>query len=210
MATQPTESSVRFAAKTKLLDLAYEIAQSRSIRKVQKQIDQATNIFLWLQALDYEAYLTASQVEKIWLCLIQLAEIYDYPIAPELGNLITPVIVGSGTTVINNNTYTNGTLVQNTDVDTGTNIVDEFSIALGRTAFWIYEVYNGDIHQRGGTYEATWTSTGSLFRSQHDSTDDIGNTTGVTLSSQFNSGNIRLVVTANSDNWVFKATRFII
>ena len=90
-----TESSVRYAAETKLLALAYETARAKNLTKKASQITQGTKIFLWLQALDYGAYLTFAEREKIWRCLADIAEVYEYPIAPLLNPITTPIFFGT-------------------------------------------------------------------------------------------------------------------
>lgn len=207
MALQPTESSVRYAAETKLLDIAYETAQTKNLSKVQAELQQGYNIFYWVSALDFSEFLEQSEVEKIWLCLIEIAQVYDFPIAPEINNQETPVVIGGSNTVINNNYYSNGVTFQNSDIDQPSEIVDTIPVTDDYGAVWFYTLRNGS-NQRSGVFQASWLQDGSSIVYQEDSTSDIGVTTGVTLSATYSAGNIRLVVSTTSDNWIISGTRY--
>lgn len=204
---QVTESSVRYAAETKLLELAYEISGTR--KPMLDKVQQGTNIFLWLQALDYGEFLTKEQKDQIVLCLIELANIYDFPIAPELNNQETPVVIGGSNTIINNYTYNTGTYFINTDVDTGTETVDSFSLSDARGAMWVYNVRSGS-NQRTGIVTAGWLADGSSITVYEDATSDIGTTTDVVLDVDLSAGSIRLRATAASNNWVVEGIRILI
>lgn len=204
-----TESSVRYAAETKLLALAYETAQSRNLKKKTSQISQGTKIFLWLQALDYGAYLTFPEREKIWRCLADIAEVYEYPIAPVLNPISTPIFLGTQTTVNNTFNYSNGTPFLNSDIDTGTEVVDSFAVTAAYGAVWFYTLRKGS-NQRSGVFQASWLSTGASIATQHDSTDEIGDTSPVTIDVDFNAGDIRLIATVTSDDWILEGLRTLI
>lgn len=207
----PTTQSVQYSAQGKLLDLAYEISQARSLAKpeIKKKIAQASTIFLWLQSLSYTV-LTKAQRDKIVLCLISVAKINEFPVAPVLGQIDPPNIGsgGGGNTVINNNYYISSSPFQNADVD-GIEAVDLFPITSARGCVWQYTVTDGT-NQRSGILQATWLSDGSVIKTSHTSTDDIGNTSGVTLNIDFNAGNIRLIATALTPNWIVEGNRFLI
>jgi len=207
---QATQSSVQYASRTKLLDLAYSTAQKQNLKKVQAEIAQGSKIFYWLRALDYDAYLTQEQREKIWYCLIELADINDFPIAPTLGTVNRPNInVGGTTTITNNNTYSDGTPFENTDVDTGTETVVSIPVTDDYGAIFHYTIRNG-VNQRSGVVIASWLSNGSSVVYSEDCTEDIGDTSDVTLSVDYNSGNIRLLATATSNNWTVEGKYYLI
>jgi hypothetical protein len=90
------EDSLRYQARTKLADLAAEIAATRSLNKSSNKILEANKIRLWLKALDLKSYLTREQRERIWYALIQLSGVYDFPIAPVLGNTPRPSVLAGG------------------------------------------------------------------------------------------------------------------
>src|SRR5690348_12016373 len=89
-----SESSVIYQTKTKLIELAYEVASTRNYTKpsAQAKIRRGFNIYKSLQALDYGVYLTQEQRQKIVYCLISQAGINDYPVAPVLGSTTPPAI----------------------------------------------------------------------------------------------------------------------
>lgn len=208
----PTEASVTYSAKLKLIDLAYDVAQSRSKKKpeIKAKIAQGTNAFLWLQALDYGDILTQTEREKIWMCLVDFLGIVDYAVAPVLGQTSPPtVLVGQGNTITVNNTYNTGTPFLNSVVDIGTETGDSFSVTSAFGCVWFYTIRNGS-NQRSGIIEATWLADGSIIKTQHDSTDDIGVTTGVTLSVDYNNGGIRLRATVSTNGWIFEGNRYLI
>lgn len=206
---QATEASVRYAAETRLLELGVESCETKNIKKVAHQIHQGVQISTWLHALNYGEFLTKAEREKIWLCLIELAQVNNFPIAPSVSAIETPVVVGGSNTVNITNNYNAGTPFQDADVD-GTESVDSFPVSYARGAVWFYTVRKGNTDQRSGILEASWISDGSQIVTQHDSTNDIGDTTGVTLSVDFNAGNIRLVATVTSSNWIVEGRRFLI
>jgi hypothetical protein len=208
MATTATQDNVVYAARTKLLDLAYQTASTRNLLKVSKEIQQGTNIFLWLSALDSSAYLTFLQREKIWTCLREIADINELPVAPLLGVIGRDVTIGGGNTITNIYNYDNGTIFENADADTGTENADSLPVTDGYGAVWFYTIRK-TTNQRSGVIQASWLSDGSSIVTQHDSTNDIGTTTGVTLSVDYSGGNIRLRITADSDNWIISGRRYI-
>lgn len=207
----PTTQSVQYSAQGKLLDLAYEISQARSLAKpeIKKKIAQASTIFLWLQSLSYSV-LTKAQRDKIVLCLISVAKINEFPVAPVLGQIEPPAIGagGGGNTVINNNYYISSSPFQNPDVD-GTESVDVLPITDARGCVWQYTVSDGAGNQRSGILQATWTADGSDIKTSHTSTNDIGDTSPVTFNIDFNSGNIRLLAIATTPNWIVEGNRFL-
>ncbi len=206
-----TGASVIYQADTKLFDLAYEIASALNYKKpsIQVKVNKGFKIYRSLQALDYGTYLTRENREKIWYCLIQQAEINDFPVAPVLGVPSPPTfLVGGGNTVINNITYAGGTPFINTDSDIGVETVDTFSITLSKGAVWQYTIYKGNI-QRSGMFIGTWASDDTLEYTE-ESTPDIGGTTDVILSMDISAGSVRLRATASSDNWIIQGTRYLI
>ncbi len=207
---QPTESSVVYAAETKLLDLAYETAQTRNLLKVQEELQQGANIYYWLQALDQGDYLTYAEREKVWRCLIDVADVYDFPTAPTLTNQPVDINVGGGsTTVINNNTYNAGTPFGPTEIDSPSGTVDTIPVTDDYGATWFYTVRKGT-DQRSGIITASWLSDGSSIGYSEYSTSDIGDTDDVVFSVTFSAGNIQLVATVASNDWIVSGTRYLI
>ena len=90
---------------------------------------------------------------------------------------------------------------ENTDVDTGTEVVATLAIATYTAAFFDFVVKNGT-NVRSGTVYACHDGTNVEFT--ETSTADLGTTTPLTLSVDISSGNMRLLATATTDNWSVK------
>ena len=143
-----TEAYVMYQAESKLLEIATEIAKSRSIQKaeIQEKIRKATKIRLWLEALDYKQYLDRNTRERIWYALMDIANIDNTPITIPTYNIQPPAtIVGiKGDTGATGSTGLTGGGVAfsatNVAIDT---VVDSFDTSLATAAEWQYEVFNG-------------------------------------------------------------------
>lgn len=210
------EDVVRYQALGKLLTLATEVANTRRLNSVEAlaKRKQCTQIRLWLKALDYKDYLTKEQRDQIKYALVDIADVFDFGTAPILANVARPAILigsGGGTTIINN-TSSDSTSFENTDVDIGTENVDTFAYSLGTGAVWFYTIVNAaGTAKRSGMIIGTWLADGSAVDCSDESTPDVGlSTVDVTLSIDTNSGNVRLRATTLSNNWVVSGKRFII
>lgn len=210
--SEVNESAIQYEARTALADLANEIVASRSLEKPEiiALIKRAAKIRYWLKALDYKDFLTKVQRERIWYKLIEISQIYNFPTAPILGDRTRPSILtgvpgpegpeGPINTSV-------GTPYVNTDVDIGTEVVDSFAFTTGTGATWYYIVSNGTA-QRRGTISGTWLADGSSWSAGDDSsTAEIGDTSGVSLDIDITGGNVRLLATVTSNNWIIKGTR---
>ena len=92
---------------------------------------------------------------------------------------------------------------QNTDIDTGTEVVAIVNTGSYTAAFFDYYANDGT-NYRAGTVMSTWNTVGSV-RYTDNSTLDIGNTSGVTLSVVANGSNVELRATVTTNNWNVKA-----
>ena len=209
---QVLESVVRYQALSKLATLATQIAGTRRLKSAEGKalLKQAAMIRLWLKALDYGAYLTKEQRDKIKYALVHIAEINDFGTAPVISTVPRPDILigGSGNTVTNNITYNGGTPVSNSDIDTGTENVDTFPTSSGVGCVWHYTASKGTAY-RTGIFTATWNTT--TADGAETSTPDVGGSTDdLVLSVDVSAGTVRLRATAASDNWSVTATRYLI
>lgn len=96
----------------------------------------------------------------------------------------------------------------NTDVDTGTEVVDSFSAALGNAVEFKYVVKKG-LNVRAGSIIAAWDGTNAPVHSEGGTTN-LGDTNDLDLDVDFSGGDIRLTATAASDDWSVKGKRTII
>jgi hypothetical protein len=91
---------------------------------------------------------------------------------------------------------------ENLDVDSAAaEVVAQISSTTYTAVFFDYSIKNGT-NIRSGTVYATHNGTNVVFT--ETSTADLGNTSGVELSVDINGGNIRLLATVTTDNWVIK------
>lgn len=201
--------SVYYAAKTKLLALAVELAKVRNPDKLEAQIIQGAKIHRLCQGLDYEDYLTKAQIDRIVRTLVEVAEINDFPVAPVLGNIAQPSIISGGTTNITQIISSDVTDWSNLDTDIGTEVLDSFAVTSARGAVWYYTARNG-VNQRSGMVIGSWLSDGSSVVFSEDSTEDIGDTSPVTLSVDYSASLIRLNATVTSNDWIIEGSRLLI
>jgi hypothetical protein len=92
---------------------------------------------------------------------------------------------------------------QNFDVDTGTEVVATINTGSYSAAFFDYFANDGT-NYRAGTVMSVWNTTGTI-KYTDNSTEDIGNTSGVTLSVVGNGSNAELRATVTTNNWNIKA-----
>ncbi|MDA7688071.1 hypothetical protein N8793_08440, partial [Pseudomonadales bacterium] len=91
---------------------------------------------------------------------------------------------------------------ENTDVDTGTETVANVAIATYTAAFFDF-VIKKTTNVRSGTVYACHDGTNVEFT--ETSTQDLGDTSDVTLSVDISGGNMRLLATVTSDDWSVKS-----
>lgn len=95
----------------------------------------------------------------------------------------------------------------NLDVDTGTEVVASLSTASYDAVFFDYVAKDGT-NYRAGTVIGVWSNT--TWSYTDTSVTDIGNTSGLIMDMDIDSGNVRLKATVNSNNWIIKTfTRVI-
>jgi hypothetical protein len=90
---------------------------------------------------------------------------------------------------------------ENIDVDTGTEVISTVSTIFYDGAFFDYRIKNGP-NLRVGTVTAVWS--GSTAEYTDVSTNDIGNTSPVTMSVDVSSSFARLLATTSTDDWDIK------
>lgn len=96
---------------------------------------------------------------------------------------------------------------ENSDVDTGTEVIDTFDNTLGTGAMWVVAINDGT-NYRTSTVTATWDGTTVEFT--ETSTTDIGDTSDVDVDVVINGGNVELRATTTSNNWVVKSHRILL
>ena len=91
----------------------------------------------------------------------------------------------------------------NLDVDTGTETVAEISSTTYTAAFFDYVIKNGT-NLRAGTVFACHDGSSNVEYTE-TSTNDLGDTSDVTLKVDVSGGNLRLTATTTSNNWSIKS-----
>ena len=102
-----------------------------------------------------------------------------------------------------------GVRVDNTDVDTPSEVVDSFSDTLCTGVYWYYVVSKGT-NFRSGQISACWNPGTTEIRQREMHTDDIGDTSDVVLSVDRSGATVRLIATVASSDWSVRTKRFFI
>jgi len=211
-----TQQYVIYQGQSKLLELASEIAQSRSVIKpeIKAKIQKATKLRLWLKALNYAEYLDRGTREKIWYALMDIGNLNDLPYAPVLTTNEPPTII-TGIPGRTGNTGQTGATGGGTAftasavaVDT---VVDSFDITLSGSAQWQYEVTDST-NKRVEILTGTWLSDGSEFVDDGGITLDpaIGDSSGITFQVNIDGTTVQLLALVTSGTWEVKGTRLLI
>lgn len=214
MQIELTQQYVQSAAEDKLLTLAREIAESKSLTKpeIKTKILLATKIRLWLEALDYSVYLERNDKEKIVNCLADIADVNDFPVSIPVSYVEPPdLIIGregkkgdTGTTGA-----TGGGVPFFAANVSATTVVDSFPNTLAGSARWEYEVFDAS-NKRVEILTGTWL--GTEFRDDGGYTLDpsIGDTSGISFQVNLNAGTVQLVAVVTSGIWEVRGSRIMI
>lgn len=215
MPIEVLESSVRYQAKTKLLELAVELAETGSWRKKQPEINQGFKIFTRLQALDYGDYLTKDERDQICYCLMELADITDLPVAPVLGNVTPPAIVvgikgDTGDTGAEG--PEGGGVPFSYNSITSDTIVDSFSINTARGVDYSINIYgtnsSSTASMRTMRILGGWSSDGSSYNDDGGEGNDIyGDTSNVSISIVVSGSTVQLFAAVIGGTWTIEGTR---
>lgn len=108
-------------------------------------------------------------------------------------------------------TYGAGTSIEDTDVDSGGEVVDSFAANSYDSCFWEYVLWNTNsgTSKRAGTLTTAWDDVGGTIVYFDSSTSDIGDTSDAVLSAVYepSGSQVQLVMTTTTDNWTIKARR---
>lgn len=85
--------SIDYQARTKLLDLAVEVASSLNDRKVEDKLHNAIKIRYFLKGLEHKSLIAKKDRDIIYLCLMDIADIDSFPVAPILNPAPTQTII---------------------------------------------------------------------------------------------------------------------
>jgi len=94
---------------------------------------------------------------------------------------------------------------ENTDVDTGAEVVAQVAHATYTAAFFDFVVKKGTNVRSGTVYACHNGDTTPLVEFTETSTNDLGDTSDVTLSVDISGANMRLLATVISDDWSVKS-----
>ena len=152
---------------------------------------------LYIQGSD-DIYITAANGEKFITCNTNDSVEIRYDNVKKFETTSSGVTV-TGDVVIDSALLSNQ---ENTDVDTGTETVANVAIATYTAAFFDF-VIKKTTNVRSGTVYACHDGTSVVFT--ETSTNDLGDTSDVTLSVDISGGNMRLLATVTSDDWSVKS-----
>jgi len=94
---------------------------------------------------------------------------------------------------------------ENTDIDTGAEVVAQVAYATYTAAFFDFVVKKGTNVRSGTVYACHNGDTTPLVEFTETSTNDLGDTSDVTLSVDISGTNMRLLATVTSDDWSVKS-----
>jgi len=94
---------------------------------------------------------------------------------------------------------------ENTDIDTGAEVVAQVAHATYTAAFFDFVVKKGTNVRSGTVYACHNGDTTPLVEFTETSTNDLGDTSDVTLSVDISGANMRLLATVTSDDWIVKS-----
>jgi hypothetical protein len=94
---------------------------------------------------------------------------------------------------------------ENTDIDTGAEVVAQVAHATYTAAFFDFVVKKGTNVRSGTVYACHNGDTTPLVEFTETSTQDLGDTSDVTLSVDISGANMRLLATVTSDDWSVKS-----
>lgn len=110
--------------------------------------------------------------------------------------------------------YNADVAISQSNIDTGTVVVDSFDDIDGKGAVWHYVIDKGSgANRRVGKFGAVWdvVSGSSPVMLPDEFSDDIGSTLGhVTFSIDKSASTVRVKMTVDSDDWSFFAVRTLI
>jgi hypothetical protein len=210
MQTELTRSFVVYAGQSKLLELATEIAETKSLSKSRSKIILATKIRLWLKALSYYEYLDKPTIDKLVYTLADLSDANAIPVSPSISTIEAPAILvgipgddgGEG----QEGPEGGGVPFSATGVDEDT-IIDSFDISESRAVDYTVSVY-GDDGMRIQRLMGGWLADGSVYDDDGGMGQTIsGDTSPVTLSIVVSGTTAQLFAAVTSGDWTIEGTR---
>lgn len=207
----PNGPAIEYAALTKLVDLAEQIAEQNKRSKIVKPLAQAAKIRYWLKALEDKEYLTDLQINRIWQCLTQVAELNEIPSGLALNEVPAPAIsIGpQGPQGVQGIPGQDGFGTDFAQINLTTNtVVDSFPISSALAAKWDY-ILVSLVGQRTGEIRATWTADGVSSTYFETSTVDVfGDTTPVVFTVTIVGATVQLNANISSGTWNISGTRW--
>lgn len=129
------------------------------------------------------------------------------------GDIMIKINDGGVTTtykLLDINKSTENIIVENTDIDVGTEVVDSFSDTLTDSVVWYYRVKEGS-NFRAGKIRAVWDESTNTINFTEVSTQDIGDTSALTFAVVINSDNVELqAILASGSNYEVRTLRNIL
>lgn len=196
------------------------VAEKRLGKAYYSDWDKADLILGYLDSLSYRDRLTdeddINDVNFILECLIVLCELNQYPVSAPIEFQEPPaVIVGIKGDQGDSITGPQGPAGLATDFQISLvsipTVIDSFDITDAKAARWDYIVIESSGEQRAGTIIGHWLPDGSEVELADSSTEDLdGDTSPLTFSLEFLSGDIRLIATPASGTWSVIGTRYFI
>jgi hypothetical protein len=210
-----TPVHVESATRARIKTLALEIAESYSLLKVKEKIQTASRLLRYLRALQADPELINEERTAIYQVLIKLGELYHIPTAPTVtANRVVNILFGQsgndGPAGPPGPAGTGFPYFENNDVAVPQEIVDAFPTGESNGCRWDYYAIGAGPGEgmRGGSIIAVWNAADAVTYYEHQSGDLGGITTPLTFSVDISGGNVRLLASVSTSNWIIRGARY--
>jgi hypothetical protein len=211
-----------------MADLGLEIVNERKQGIDPDDVDHRAKMYRLILLLAYfrnilnsdgelKEYYTDSANEiilnKVLNGIVRLSRIFDGPAIPKLTTNNLPVILmPSDDEGGSSSTSTGITRFSNTDIDIGTENLDEIQLnATEDFAMWVFSVVGSNSGEGSATVTMTASVRGGTLSDKNESrTPDVGGITSpITFDVDISGSLLRLRATASTNNWSVRGIRII-
>lgn len=208
--------SIIYQGQGYLIDTVDKLITEKRLGKFfNKDWDKLDLMIHYMEAYQHASKLDdPSSVNFILNCLIDMAELFQYPAAPTLVYPDPPaILVGipgpPGPKGDKGDPGEAGLATDRQTVLSSTGVVDSFPVSSAKGARWDYVVTESAGNQRSGYVYGTWSEDGLNIDYFDHSTDDlIGPTLPISFEVGFDGVNIQLIAVITSGTWSIQLTRY--
>src|SRR5690606_699883 len=212
MQTELTRTYGVYQGQTRLLELATEIADTKSLNKTKDKQVLATKIRLYLKALQYYTYLEKPAIDRLVYVLADLCDANALPYSPQITTVEPPSILvgipGPQGKQGEPGDEGGGVPFSMTGVTSDT-VVDSFPFTESRGVECTINIYDDcGAGMRIMRIQGGWSSDGSAYAADGGIGRPIrGDWPEISMSIDVSGSNVRLIATVTSGNWTVEGTR---